>query len=264
MAIATAAAVGLGVQAATAGMSFAQANKQKKAQQKAEQQAQKFLNEARQKLDINFMDALAINKEPYEREREALLSAGAQAMQAGVESERGGAATAGRVLAAQQEAQGAVRDQMNKDLFNLEASKLEEDSRLRDMNVNLDLQEVAGAQQAAAQAEENRMRAINQGIQSGVNALGEAIKLPALYKMNTTQLKNSIGDLQLTPEQMKDIGNIQGSDVFGPAGEGEFTNLDLDKIKSMSNKEFKDFLSTLTNEQKSKLISYSDFNPFNF
>lgn len=174
--------VGLGVQAGSAVMSFAQANKQKKAQQKADQQAQKFLKEARQKLEVNFMDALAINKEPYEREREALLVASAQAMQPGIESERGGAATAGRVLALQQQAQGDVRDQMNKDLFNLEAAKLQEDSRLRDMNANLDLQEVVGAQQAAAEAEENRMTALNQGIQSSVGALAQGIKLPALYK----------------------------------------------------------------------------------
>ena len=256
--------VGLGVQAGSAVMSFAQANKQKKAQQKADQQAQKFLKEARQKLEVNFMDALAINKEPYEREREALLAAGAQAMQAGIESERGGAATAGRILASQQQAQGDVRDQMNKDLFNLEAAKLKEDSRLRDMNANLDLQEVAGAQQAAAEAEENRMIALNQGIQSGVSALAQGIKLPELYKMNTTQLKNSIGGLELTPEQMKSIGNIEGSEILGAAGTGDFTNLDLEKVKGMTNREFKDFLSLLTNEQKSKLLSASDYNPFNF
>jgi hypothetical protein len=47
-------------------------------------------------------DALGIQKTPYELEREAMLSAGAQATEAARESERGVAATAGRVYAGQQ------------------------------------------------------------------------------------------------------------------------------------------------------------------
>ena len=35
------------------------------------------MSEARRKLETNYMDVLSINKEPFERQREALLSAGA-------------------------------------------------------------------------------------------------------------------------------------------------------------------------------------------
>ena len=45
---------------------------------------------------MNYLEGLAIAKEPYELEREALLQTGAAALQAGVEGEtRGAAATSG-------------------------------------------------------------------------------------------------------------------------------------------------------------------------
>lgn len=156
--------------------SFSQASRQRKAAERADLEAAEKMSEARARLEVNYADALAIQKEPYERQREALLSAGAQALQQGVESERGGAATAGRVLAAQTEAQGQIRDQMNRDLFDLEAMKAEEESRLRDINVQLDLQQAAGAQQEAAEARMNQKMANQQGVQSMLNAAAIGIE----------------------------------------------------------------------------------------
>jgi hypothetical protein len=69
MAIGTAAAIGLGVTAVSTGFSFAQAASQKKEQRKAENEAEKYLSEARKKLDVNFYEQLGIQKEPYELER---------------------------------------------------------------------------------------------------------------------------------------------------------------------------------------------------
>jgi hypothetical protein len=175
-----AAGVGLASTVGTTVASFSQASKQRDAQEKAQLAAEESMREARKRLEVNYADALSIQKEPYERQREALLSAGAQAMQQGVESDRGGAATAGRVLAAQTEAQGKIRDQMNQDLFDLEAMKAEESSRLRDINAQLDLQEVAGAQQAAAAAEEKALFAEAQGIQGIHNSLMGGL---GMYKM---------------------------------------------------------------------------------
>ena len=84
MAIATTAAIalaGVAVSAGSAGLSFAQANKQNKRAKQAEQDAIKAMNEARKMYDINYMESLAIQKEPYELEKEALLSQGAVARQ---------------------------------------------------------------------------------------------------------------------------------------------------------------------------------------
>jgi hypothetical protein len=162
-------------------MSFSQASAQRKAQKKAEAEAAKSMADARAKLEVNYADALSIQKEPYERQREALLSAGAQALEQGIESERGGAATAGRVLAAQQEAQGQARDTMSQDLFNLEAMQAEEQSRLRDIGVQLDIGEATGAQQAAAEAENRAAQFQQQGFQGAVNLVGQAASAVPLF-----------------------------------------------------------------------------------
>ena len=149
---AIAAGIGLATTAATTGMSFGQAAKQKRMAAQANKEANKAMKEARARLEVNYAEALSIPKEAYELEREALLSQGAQALDAARESERGSAATAGRVLAAQQRGQAETRTAMAQDLFDIEAMKLEEESRLRDLNVQLDLEEIMGAQQKAADA----------------------------------------------------------------------------------------------------------------
>lgn len=167
-----AAGIGLTATAASTGMSFAQAGKQKQAQRNAERDADQAMQAARKKLEINFYDSLGIQKEPYELEREALLAQGAQAIQAGVESERGAAATAGRIQMAQQEGQAGVRSAMGQELSALEKLSAQEDSRLRDIGTQLDLGEVEGAQLAAANAQQLAAQATGQGIE-GVTSLGK-------------------------------------------------------------------------------------------
>jgi hypothetical protein len=169
-----AAGIGLATTAASTTMSFVQAGQQKRAQRQAERDADQAMQEARKKLEVNYYDKLSIQKEPYELEREALLSQGAQAIQAGVESERGAAATAGRVQMAMNEGQGGIRSAMGQELSNLEKLSAQEDSRLRDVGTQLDLEEVAGAQLAAANAQELGAQAMQQGMQ-GVTNLGQQI-----------------------------------------------------------------------------------------
>jgi hypothetical protein len=177
-----AASVAIAAAGAGMAMSFDAAAKARKKEAQAMAEVKDKMSAARKKLETNYMDVLAINKEPFERQREALLSAGAQALEAGIESERGGAATAGRLLAAQNEAQGQVRDAQSDRLFDLEAAQAEEDSRLRDIDVQLDLGEVAGAQDAAAAAADKAAMMTNQGLQGVVNtaaAIGSAAPLYA-------------------------------------------------------------------------------------
>lgn len=165
----TALLIGAGVSAATsAGLSFSQASKQRKIQKQAEREADEAMADARNRLGVNFAEDQSIKKEAYELEREANLVAGASATEAGVASERGAAATAGRVYAAQQQGQGQVRAAMGDEMTNIENSIIEEDSRLRDLNVGLDLEEVAGNQQRAALAEARAEQSKQQGIQSAI------------------------------------------------------------------------------------------------
>jgi hypothetical protein len=176
-----AAGVSIAATAGGAGMSFAQANKQRGLQKQAEADAIKAMAEARQKLDVNFAEQMSIKKEAYDLERQAMLSAGAQATQAGIESERGAAATAGRVFAGQQQAQGQIRSAMADEMTNIEGAILEEEGRLRDLSVGLDLQEVAGQQQRAADAQAAALAARQQGIEGIVNAAEKGVQYIPLY-----------------------------------------------------------------------------------
>ena len=145
---------GLALSAIGTGASFAQAGASRRQQRDAESKAEAMIRQARKRLDINYMEQLSIKKEPYELQREALLQQGATALAAAQEgSQRGVAATAGRLQQAQTQAQGQVRTQMGQELQAIEKAVAEEDARLRDLNVQLDLGEIQGAQQAAADAE---------------------------------------------------------------------------------------------------------------
>ena len=190
---AIAAGVSIAATAGGAGMSFAQANKQRGLQKQAEADAVKAMAEARQKLDVNFAEQMSIKKEAYDLEREAMLSAGAQATQAGIESERGAAATTGRVFAGQQEAQGQIRSAMADEMTNIEGAILEEEGRLRDLSVGLDLQEVAGQQQQAADAQAAALAADQQSIQGVVDTAGMAIEYAPLYAKKKVKTPKTTG-----------------------------------------------------------------------
>ena len=119
---------GLALSAGSMGMSFAQAGKQRKAQNKAERDAEKLMAEARKKLEVNYLDALAIQKEPYELQREAMLVQGAQSVEAARESERGAAAGVGRIQLAQQQGQQGIRSAMGQEMSGLDRAAAAEES----------------------------------------------------------------------------------------------------------------------------------------
>lgn len=181
MGLLTAAIGGLALSAAGTTASFIQAGKQRKLQSEAEAKAAEAMAEARKKLEVNFAKQLSIQKEPYELAREALISTGSQAIQAGVESDRGTEATAGKVQMAMNKGQEEVRTAMGQDLMDIENKIVNEESRLRDLDYNLDLGEVQGAQLAARDAQQARVAAINQGFQ-GLTSMGQqAINMIPLY-----------------------------------------------------------------------------------
>ena len=172
MAIGTATAIGLGISALSSGMSFAQAGKQRKLQEEAQKEAEKAFQEAKNKLDVNYLEGLAIAKEPYELEREALLQAGASALQAGVEGEtRGAAAVAGQALMAQQAGAARQRAAMSREMQQLQQLAAQEESRLQGARTELDLAEAMGQQQIAADAAEARQAAISSGVE-GLAGMG--------------------------------------------------------------------------------------------
>jgi len=258
MAVATAAIGGLVISGVSAGMSFSQASKQRKLQAQAEQDAAKAMAEARKKLDVNFAEQMSIKKEAYDLEREALLSAGAQATEAGIESERGAAATAGRVFAAQQQGQAGVRSAMADEMTNIENAIIEEEGRLRDLDVALDLEEVAGNQQKAADAQARAEAAKQQGIQSTISAAQSAMQLAPLFP-------------QRTANQRSAAGNVTGVDVaaFNKAGDGSLGNLtSFTDLNNLNNRQFRQFKKGMTPQQQNMLFQSDSYigaynDPFN-
>lgn len=193
------AAIGLATTAISAGASFAQANKQKKMMQEANAEAAKAMKEARKRLDVNVYDALTISDTPYERQREMFNAQTQQMMtgfqELGVQGMRGATAA----LAQGQQMQGQIADAKTQRLEQLEQMQAAEEGRLRDINVQLDLQEVEGAQLAARDAQQAQNAALQQGIDSSISAVGQIAGMPELYKQDksgagTTKSTTAPGD----------------------------------------------------------------------
>ena len=219
-------------------MSFAQAGKQRKLMKEAEKAADEAMQEARKKLEVNVYDKLAIQKEPYELQREAMLSQGAQAIQAGVESERGAAATAGRIQMAANEGQAAIRSAMGQELMGLEQLSAQEEGRLRDIGVQLDLEEVAGAQLAAANAQELAANATAQGME-GLTSLGSQLAEKAPLFEKTASAKQAKG-IQKTLS--KDFGQGQSGIRNNLAKLGTVDGVDFSRVSKMSQPDLDEFL----------------------
>jgi hypothetical protein len=219
-----------------------------------------MMSEARKKLEVNYYDQLAIQKEPYELEREALISAGAQAIEAGKESERGAAAVAGRVQMAQQQGQRDIAAAMGQEMLGLEKLSAQEESRLRDVGIQLDLGEVEGAQMAAAQAAEAANIATQQGVQGIINMGQQVAGMAPLYARNKPAEIAAMKGLGMNEEQFKQFGNVpsyQGS-KFGSPIEGG-SNLDFGTIGQMSKSEYNQFLRALKPEQRQMLFMNPSF-----
>jgi hypothetical protein len=177
-----AAITGAVIAAGTATASFISAGKAKSRRDDAERAAERKLAEAKEKLDVNYLEGLSLPMEAYEREREAINVATSTVLQAATEGDqRGVGATAGRALQAQQQAQAQSRTAMAGDLFNLEAATAEEESRLRDVLAQIDLGEASGAQIAAAEAADQRQQDIQAGISSATSAVQQGLSAAPLY-----------------------------------------------------------------------------------
>lgn len=262
-------AVALGTTIAQAGVSAAQAAKQSRMQKQAEAEAAKAIAEARKRLDVNFYDKLSVKKEPYELAIEASNVAAAQALAAGQESERGTAATAGRVLMADNDQQRKIATLYGEELMGLERLSADEDSRLRDENVNLDLAQASGAQLAARDAQEAKAAATTAAIQGGISAVGQGITAAALYKKDTGAQKDAAGKTEFSPDEFNRFGNVKNGEQFGfsPVIDGT-NNLDFEVIKNMDKGTYKKFINNLSPDQKAILFNSQSFmdnyNPFDF
>lgn len=263
--------IAIGTTLAAAGMSAAQAAKQSKMQKQAEAEAANAMASARSRLDVNFYDKLSVKKEPYELAIEAANVAAAQAIQAGQESERGVAATAGRIMMADTDQQRQIAAAYGQELSNLEQMSATEDSRLRDVNTQIDLSQAEGAQRAARDAQEAKAAATEAAIQSGISAVGQGIGAANLYSKNRTLQKQALGKSSMSQDQFADFGNIKNGERFGfaPANKDISSNLDMDVIKNMDRRTYRQFINKgLDEDQRGMLFNNPSFmdnyNPFDY
>lgn len=234
MGVETALTVGsMAAQGIGAGMSFAQASKQKKLMNEAQRAAEQAVSEARAKLGVNYFEQLAVPMQAYEKEREALISAGAQAMQAGVESERGAAATAGRVQMAQTEAQAGQRAAMAGELAGLEKLTATEESRLAGLRADLDISEAAANRLRERDAQRARTRAMEQGFESVTGMIESGAPLIDLYPGKKKEI---------------DLTNLTNLQMIG----GKTTK----DISLMNQDELSKFIKGLSPEDKDKWEQY--------
>lgn len=164
-------------------MSFRGAARERKAADTARAEADRLTQEARKRAEENVYKALSLSKDPYDRARESALVQGAQAIESGMESERGSASTAGRVQMAQNEMQRDIAGEQSQQIQELNKVIADEDARLADFTANVNMAEAAGAQLAAKDADESAAAFMAQGVQG----LGDTAKivgdaLPLYYK----------------------------------------------------------------------------------
>jgi len=216
--------VSTGLALGGAGMNFAQAAKQGKLQREAELEAEKAMKAARDKLQTNFYKGLDLNLKSFEQERDALAGVGQQLLQAGQESQRGAAATAGRVMAGIQEGEKDITNRQTRSLENLEKLVAGEESRLNTAETRLDLAEAEGAQEAAAEADINKTAAITAGIQG----LGSAAT--SLYE--SSQLYGSKGARQAARAARR-AGRVTPSNPLGKTQVGNLLSSVGGKISGL-------------------------------
>jgi hypothetical protein len=208
MPVATTTAIAAGSALVSAGSSFAQAAKQQRKMREAEEAAAKYMDDARKKFTTNFAEQLQVPLEGYEMASDLNRQATQQTLEAMRES--GQRAIIGGVTGLQQQAQAGaeqLRMGMQQDLYERDKAIVAEESRLRDIQADLDLGEAAGAQQAAADAQALRA----QSIESGFGALTSAAT--SLYEGSDLYQKGLSGKVLekygsgLTPEQMGVVGS---------------------------------------------------------
>ena len=175
-------AAGLAATAAGTAQSFAQASKNNRMQAKAEAEAARALEEAKKTIGVNYMESVGLAKEPYELQREAMLSTGAQALEAAREGERGAPETAARIYALQQQGQQQLAAGMSEDLMNLEKATAAESRAIADKLSGISLAEAEGAQKAARDAEEAAAAATKQGFAGAISMAQQAAAFVPLYE----------------------------------------------------------------------------------
>ena len=239
MGLETAAILGIASLVATAGTtvaSGAQATKQRKIMEGAEGAANKYMESARDRLNVNTYEELSVNTDIYDKERDNLATVGESYVQLTSGQDRAGSNVQNVVNALQAGNEKiSMREAKEVDKLNLEIA--DEETRLLDIGTQLDLGEVAGAQQKAADAEAKATafkgdfvkglgNTVMQGIQLGVPLYQKSAQVKQLGGTGAVDLQAKIGGADFKPE------------TYGMNAD------DVTKIAGLSGTELNEFLKT--------------------
>lgn len=270
MGLETAAIIGISTAIASAGASAGQAVSAGQAARNASSRATKAFDEAMQKLSANQFAGIGLPREAMERQIEANLAAGAQATEAGRESERGAQAIASQVYRGQTDAQRAIAGDIGEQLMGLETATAQEEARLASARANLNLAEAEGAQKAAAQFGAQKDAAVK-GIFTGLESAGQQyLEASELYKANegTKELANLKKEYETAVKKgevgsrFKDAqGNVLAFEDILPRIQAP--NVELSGLQGLKGTEITDYFVKRPSVTKSLLgMSFKDDTPF--
>jgi len=206
--------------------SFMQARKQNKLRREAEDQAAESLEAARKILGVNKLEGLSAPLRVYEEARQGVRQTSANVIDAARQGEaRGVGSVAQQTLNASQNAERQISATQEQEILRLQELAAREDSRLQSGLANLEMMGVAGAQQAARDAQMSEMKAVSEGFE-GLAKLGktvvdyknELIPLFKRQKTNPTEIADfsSFGMDAMSSLNMPALGmsNVQNFQQF--------------------------------------------------
>lgn len=182
MGIATSTAIAIGTSVAAAGASAVTAVRAGQDARNASSRSNDAFEEAMNRLSVNRLAGIGLPMEARDRQIEANLAAGAEATQAGRESERGAAVIAGQVFRGQTEAQRNIAEDLGDRLMGLETATAQEEANLDSAKAGLNLAEAEGAQKAAAQFGAQKDAAITNAFSSLQSAGQQFMQGSELFK----------------------------------------------------------------------------------
>ncbi len=173
---------GLAIAVGTTTMSFIAAGKQKRQQEAADRKAAMAMAEVEKELTKNEYKALSLNQEPYEQMQDTLGAQIKTEMEAIREGDqRGVLGGSQRVQEGTVQAAGNIRATQGKELDELDKLVADEETRKSDIKMQLKLGDVAGAQQASAEAGQAADQLKMQGFQGVGNVLQQGLAMVPTY-----------------------------------------------------------------------------------
>ena len=184
---------GLAISVGTTAMSFINAGKQKRKQQDADRKAAMAMAEVEKELTKNEYKALSLDQTIYEQTQATLgaqIKTEMEALREG--DQRGVLAGSQRVQEGTVQSSGAIRADQGQKLDELDKLVADEETRKSDIKMQLKLGDVAGAQQASAEASQAANQLKMQGFQGVGNVLQQGLGMVKTYG-KSAEAKDVIG-----------------------------------------------------------------------